>query len=438
MTTQQREANSALTHGAHPSLVVFSSLFPSDALPGAGVFIRERMFRVGQVLPLVVVSPRPWFPLQGLLRRFKPHFRPDVSGREVQQGVEILRPRFLSVPGVLRRFDGWSMALGAYPTLRLLRRQGRLDILDAHFCYPDGYAAVTAARWLGIPVTITLRGTEPRHAQDPVLRPLLKSALSGASRIFAVAEALRKVAIDVGVPPEKVRVIGNGVDSHTFRRVDRQGARRVLRLPSDAKVLISVGGLVERKGFHRVIASLPALRVRHPAIHYLVVGGASPEGDWTDRLKAQVKALGLQDCVHFIGPLKPDELKGPLSAADVFVLSTRNEGWANVFLEAMACGLPVVTTDVGGNREVVSQPELGIIVPFDDAIALSTAIDSALTREWNSDAIIEFARTHAWEARVKTLVEEFLSIANDRQGLASSKTGSPTIPANASSQRGGP
>jgi glycosyltransferase involved in cell wall biosynthesis len=212
----------------------------------------------------------------------------------------------------------------------------------------------------------------------------------------------------------------------------------VLRLPSDAKVLISVGGLVERKGFHRVIASLPALRVRHPAIHYLVVGGASPEGDWTDRLKAQVKALGLQDCVHFIGPLKPDELKGPLSAADVFVLSTRNEGWANVFLEAMACGLPVVTTDVGGNREVVSQPELGIIVPFDDAIALSTAIDSALTREWNSDAIIEFARTHAWEARVKTLVEEFLSIANDRQGLASSKTGSPTIPANASSQRGGP
>ena len=135
----------------------------------------------------------------------------------------------------------------------------------------------------------------------------------------------------------------------------RRETRRApsLELPSDAPVLVSVGALVERKGFHRVMECLPILRSRHPGLRYLIVGGASPEGDWSAVLRRRAQELGLQDCVVFLGPLAPERLKVPLSAADVFVLATRNEGWANVFLEAMACGLPVVTTDVGGNAEVV-------------------------------------------------------------------------------------
>ena len=110
----------------------------------------------------------------------------------------------------------------------------------------------------------------------------------------------------------------------------------------DAPVLESVGALVERKGFHRVIECLPALRRRFPGLRYLVVGGPGPEGDWGARLRRDVIDLGLQECVVFLGTLAPGELNVPLSAADVFVLATRNEGWANVLLEAMACGLPVV------------------------------------------------------------------------------------------------
>ncbi len=191
--------------------------------------------------------------------------------------------------------------------------------------------------------------------------------------------------------------------------------RARFKLPAEAKVLITVGGLTERKGFHRVIELLPALLQQFPELHYLVVGGASAEGDWGGRLRQQVEALGLGERVHFLGTMPPEALREPLSAADVFVLSTRNEGWANVLLEAMACGLPVVTTDVGGNAEVVPRPELGTVVPFDDAPALQQALSDALARQWDRDAIIAYARDNGWDKRIDLLCDIFTDVA--KQGV---------------------
>ncbi len=394
-----------------PAVVVLSSLFPSSIQPGAGPFVRERMFRVGRRLPLCVVAPSPWFPFQDLLRRWRPHFRPGAPHYEQQQGFDVWYPRFFSVPSVLKRLDGLALAIGAYPRLRALKRAGRLDLLDSHFGYPDGYAAVLLGRWLGVPVTITLRGTEARHAADPALRPLLLKALLGADRVFAVADALKQVAVSIGVPAEKITVVGNGVDTVRFVPVDRDEARAALGLPVNAPVLISVGGLVERKGFHRVIELLPRLRERWPGLIYLIVGGASAEGNNRQQLEQQVAQLGLGDTVRFLGSLPPDALKQPLSAADVFVLSTRNEGWANVFLEAMACGLPVVTTDVGGNREVVDRDSLGIVVRFGDAAALEAALDQALATPWDRTEIRCHAEDNAWDGRVDRLCQAFAEIA---------------------------
>lgn len=407
-----------------PSIVVFSSLFPSAVQPGAGPFVRERMFRVGRRLSLCVVAPTPWFPLQGLLRRWRPHFRPGAPHYEQQQGFDVWYPRFFSVPSVLKRLDGLAMAMGAYPRLRALKRARRLDLIDAHFGYPDGYAAVLLGRWLGVPVTITLRGTEARHAADPALRPLLLKALLGADRVFAVADALKQVVMSIGVPGDKITVVGNGVDTARFVPVDRDEARAALGLPANAPVLISVGGLVERKGFHRVIELLPRLRERWPGLIYLIVGGASAEGNNRPQLEQQVAQLGLGDTVRFLGSLPPDALKQPLSAADVFVLSTRNEGWANVFLEAMACGLPVVTTDVGGNREVVDRDSLGIVVPFGDAAALEAALDQALATHWDRTAIRRHAEDNAWDGRVDRLCQAFAEIAG-RAGATEAATPNP-------------
>jgi teichuronic acid biosynthesis glycosyltransferase TuaC len=398
---------------ASPRLIVFSSLFPHTGQPGAGLFVRERLFRVGRVLPITVVSPRPWFPGQGLIRRFRPGYRPPAPLLETQDGVTVRFPRFFAFPGIGRRFDGLFMAVSCLPLLWRLQREG-YNLIDAHFAYPDGYAASLLGRWLRLPACITLRGSETPQSRNPVLRARIAAALGRAAWVFAVADALRRLGLSLGLAEAKAQVVGNGVDVERFAPMDRLAARTRFGLPGDAQVLISVGGLVERKGFHRVIACLPDLLARHPDLYYLIVGGSSPEGDMSAALKQQVADLGLGERVRFLGALPPDELKWPLSAADVFVLATSNEGWANVFLEAMACGLPVVTTDVGGNREVVCREDLGEVVSFGDQAALAAALERALGRTWDRRSIRAWAEENSWDSRVKELVATFRRLLESR------------------------
>jgi glycosyltransferase involved in cell wall biosynthesis len=396
-----------MTDRARPNVLVIASLFPSDNRPVAGLFIRERMFRVAERMPLCVISPQPWFPLQGLIRSFKPNYRPPQPNHEIQQDIDVWFPRFLSLPGVARWLDGFFMALSCFFLVRRLRRERGINLLDSHFAYPEGYAATLLGRWLNLPVTITLRGTEVPLARDSARCKRMLRAIHDASRVFAVADSLKRHVVSLGADADKIRVVGNGVDCHKFFPIDRAAAREQLGLPQDAKILVSVGGLVERKGFHRVIELLPDLLTRFPDLHYVVVGGACPEGDLTQFLKDMVARLGLGERVHFLGAIAPEALHKPLSASDVFVLATANEGWANVFLEAMACGLPVVTTDVGGNREVVCDESLGAITPFGDNRALSAALAEALAREWNRARIIAYAQANSWDTRVAILEQEF-------------------------------
>jgi len=219
----------------------------------------------------------------------------------------------------------------------------------------------------------------------------------------------------LGADPSRTLVVGNGVDISKFQPCAKDEARAKLGISSTARVMISVGGLVERKGFHRVIPLLPELLKTYPDLVYLIVGGASAEGDNRQELEKMVADLGLGPHVRFLGPKPHEALAEVLSAADVFVLATRAEGWANVFLEAMACGLPVVTTDVGGNREVVCRPELGAVVPFGDAQALGLALQMALKTQWNAECIRQYAQENAWPHRVQMLLDVFHGMAADQQ-----------------------
>lgn len=400
--TGHRAMNAVAAAG--PPMVVLSSLFPSAAQPGAGLFIRERMFRVARALPLTVVAPQAWFPGQGMIRRFHPGYRVQAVPYESQAGIDVYFPRALALPAMGRRWDGVSMALAALPLVRRLKHEGRCRILDAHFAYPDGVAATLLGRWLDLPVSITLRGTEPRHLGDPALRPQVLRALDAADQIFAVSESLRQVAIAAGVDGARIAVVGNGVDTEVFQPVDRDAARARLGIAADASVLVTVGALVPRKGQHLVLKVLPALLARHPRLVYLMIGGASREGDASAALRRQVAELGLEPHVRFLGPLAPAELKHPLSAADISVLASSNEGWANVILEAMACGLPVVASDVGGNAEVVCRESLGLIYAYGKEGALEAALEAALSRTWNREPILAYARENTWDLRVDQIL----------------------------------
>ena len=389
---------------ASPHLVVLSTLFPSAAEPVAGVFIRERMFRVGRTLPVTVIAPQHSLEREPRLRRWRPNYRPERQRYEVMDGFEVHRPRFFAVPGLLRRLDGWSIALSVWPLLKRLRASGRADVLDVHFGFPDGHAGHLLARWSGLPYLVTLRGKEERLRHQAPLGRRMAHAVQKADRVVAVSAALRQVGIELGASPDRSVLIGNGIDLGKFTPIDRAEARQRLGIAADAHVMVSVGSLVERKGFHRVMKSMPALLAEYPRLVFLVVGGPGPEGDYSAELQATVEQLGLGAHVRFLGPMAPRDLHVPLSAADLFVLATRYEGWANVLLEAMACRLPVIATDVGGNAEVVCRPELGRIVPFGDESELTRALAEALSHDWDRRAIRSYAEANTWDRRVEQVI----------------------------------
>ncbi|MCG5494767.1 glycosyltransferase [Ectothiorhodospira variabilis] len=389
-----------------PHLVVYTHVFPNQVQPTYGVFVRERMFRVAKDLPVTVVAPVPWFPGQALLRRLRAHYRPEPPYHEVQQGIDVYHPRFLSIPRFFKFTDGLFEALFTWPLMRRLKREGRLDLIDAHFVHPDGVAAWLLGSWLRVPHTITLRGTILRISKTRLRRWLATRAMKQAARVFSVADSLRQTAITMGVSPNHVQVVSNGINLEFFQPEDRQACRQRLGIPVDAQVLITVGTLNERKGFHRVIEQMPTLLQRYPNLLYLAVGGENPDGD-KQRLLDLAASLGVEDRVIFAGQQPPEALRHYYCAADLFVLPTRFEGWANVFLEAAACGLPTVTTRVGGNAEVISSPTLGRLVPLGDGEALREAITTALEEPWDHEAIIAHARANAWEQRIPELLIAF-------------------------------
>jgi glycosyltransferase involved in cell wall biosynthesis len=346
--------------------LVLSFLYPNDAQPIAGVFVRERIVKVSRLADLFVISPQPWSPFDGLIRRFvKSGYRPWPARPDTaEDGFEVIRPRFLSVPGVLRSADGVSMAISVYLTLFRRGLSQDVRLIDAHFAFPDGYAAFLLSRWLRVPYCVTLRGAKDTDTIGTPRESMLRRSLQNASAVIGVSDSLRRFAVSVGCNPERALAITNGVDGGKFFPEDRAEARRRLGLPQEAKVMISVGSLIPLKGHHRVIDTMPELLKRFPDLRLLVVGGPTSFGDTSGMIKAQIERLGLAKEVMMCGRVSPDQLRWYLSAADLFVLATENEGWPNALMEALGCGLPIVTTDVGGNAEIVCSPEMGSLVPY--------------------------------------------------------------------------
>ena len=390
-------------------ILVLTSVFPNHKQPGLGVFVRERMFKVAEQCELKVVAPVAWFPLIRLLRK---NYRPIVAFHEIQNGIEVFHPKFFNIPRYFKFLDGFFFFLCSLYTLRTIRKTFDFDVIDAHFTYPDGFGAVLLGKYFRRPVTITVRGTIRKFSRTASIRPLVKYALQNAAQVFAVCEDLRQAAIEAGGYPDNIEVIANGVDNAKFFRVDQASARQALQLDLTRKIIISVGGLTERKGFHRIIEQLPVLRDKFPDILLIIVGGSSVEGDNEVYLRKRVNELSLTDHVLFAGAQPHDQLYRWLNAADIFCLATSNEGWANVFLEAMACGLPVVTTAVGGNPEVICSDDLGILVPFGDSEALKTAIESALLRNWDRNKIVDYASENTWDRRVALLLDRFRTLTH--------------------------
>jgi teichuronic acid biosynthesis glycosyltransferase TuaC len=386
-------------------ILVVTSVFPNCKQPTLGIFVRERMFKVAEHCDLKVIAPVPWFPYAGWI---KEGYRPSVPYIETQEGIEVYHPRFFNIPRFFKFLDAFFFFLSAIFTARRIRRQFNFDLIDSHFVYPDGVGAAMLGWLLRKPVTITVRESKIRRLlKTPLLAPQIKVALRSATKVFSVSKDLKDAVTDAGVADEKVVVVPNGVDIKKFNPIDKTEARHELGLPHHRKIIISVGWLIEHKGFHKVISVLPLVKQTFPDILFLIVGGAPVSGNYEPVLRRMVKELGLEDNVIIAGSQPHDTLFKWLSSSDLFCLATRNEGWANVFLEAMACGLPVVTTAVGGNREVVSSDDYGLFFDPGSESDICETIVNALRKNWDRAKIIDYARSNSWNERVIRLLSQF-------------------------------
>lgn len=392
-------------------LLVFSTVFPNAAQPHHGVFVRERMRGLPSDVEVRVVAPAPWFPFVSGLR---PGFRPSVPKEEVQDGVRVVHPRFLSIPGFAKSLDGFLLFLSSLPAFIRLRREFRFDAIDAHFVYPEGLAAVLLGKVFRVPVLITLRGMLPLLVPFRLRRPQLRFALRKAARIVAVSNSLKEDAVRLGIDPGRVRVIENGIDPDLFRALDRTEARRSLGLPEDGPLLVSVGTLSPRKGFHLVMEAMASLR---PDLRFAIVGGAGAEGAMESELRALAARLGLEDRVIFAGPRGRAELASWYSAADLFVLASGHEGCPNVVLEALACGTPVVATPVGNVAELVTA-DVGIVAER-QVPELAAAIGQALARDWDRQTVRARIEPRTWQAVGREVMEEIRAAVVESEPIRS-------------------
>ena len=349
-------------------LLTFTSLYPNAAQPIHGVFVENRLRRLVATgtIESRVVAPVPWFP-SGLSAFGRYGAFARVPRREERHGLALYHPRFAAIPKVGMALSPDLMARGARRSvLHLIESGYDFDIIDAHYFYPDGVAAALLAESLRKPLVITARGSDVNlFPHYRAARRRILWAAGRAAHIITVSAALQRRLIELGVPEEKITVIRNGVDLEIFAPQDRAACRRALGLQGPS--LLMVGSLVALKGHRLVIEALAGL----PDWSLMIAG----EGPERGALERQVKRLDLSRRVRFLGTLAHEALPRLYSAADLLVLASSSEGIANVLLESMACGTPVVTTAAGGCAEVVTCSDAGTVLTERSPQALREAIE---------------------------------------------------------------
>lgn len=376
-------------------LLTFTTLYPHTGMPNQGVFVENRLRHLvgtGQVTS-TVLAPVPWFPSRH--RRFGLWARYAMAEAEEQRhGLRVLHPRYAVIPKLGMRVAPAALyASSARALARLVRFGLEVDAIDSHYLYPDGVVAVALGRRFGLPVVMTARGSDVTQLPDySGPRRMIRGAMARADAMISVSAGLKRAMVALGAQAERITVLRNGVDLTLFcppgSAEDRAEQRAALGIAGPT--LLSVGHLIPRKGHHHVIEALLHL----PGWRLVIVG----EGPERGRLEALAARLGVADRLQMTGGLAHAALGQFYGAADMLVLASSREGWANVLLEAMACGTPVVASDIPGNPEVVQRREAGLVVQRNTPEGFADGVRALWADLPDRKAVRAYAEEFSWDA----------------------------------------
>lgn len=349
-----------MTGGRPRRLLSLSTLYPNAHTPQFGTFVARSLEALAarDDWEVTAINPIGIPPLA--LGRYRALAAAAVDG--IENGLEVHRPSFLLLPHMGGRINPSMIARAVLPLARRLHAERPFDLVDAQFFYPDGPAAAWIAGQLGLPYAIKARGSDIGYwGAKPYARAQMIEAAAGARGLLAVSQALREDMIALGMPPGRIAVHYTGLDRDRFRPLAHSGLRTKLgaqlgiALGETDKLVATVGALIDRKGQDLVIGAVASI----PGTRLLLVG----RGEDEKHLRGLAADLGVAERVHFLGSVDHDLLPVILSAADAMALPSKKEGLANAWVEAIACGTPIVISDAGGARELVTGPEAGFVVP---------------------------------------------------------------------------
>jgi glycosyltransferase involved in cell wall biosynthesis len=380
-------------------ILVFSTLFPNAVRPGHAIFVETRLRELVATgrLEAKVIAPVPWFPFRHpRFGEYAMHAR--VPRAETRYGLEVLHPRYLSLPKIGMTLAPYLLYRALRPVLQGVLERYPFDVIDAHYFYPDGVAAVMLGRSLRKPVTVTARGTDINLIAEYALpRRMIRWAACHAAGVITVSQALKDRLQALGVREDGIRVLRNGVDLNRFSPAEREMTRN--RLGMKRKMLLSVGNLLLFKGHHLAIQALASL----PDCDLVIIGS----GPDRPMLEAMARERRLAERLRFTGSIGQDELREYYRAADALILASSREGWPNVLLEAMACGTPVVAYAVGGTPEIITTPDAGLLIQERSSEALVKGIRHLFSHYPDRRATRRHAERFSWAATTRGQLELF-------------------------------
>lgn len=386
-------------------ILTFSTLFPNAVTPGHGIFVETRLRHLvasGHVQARVM-APVPWFPFKRPSRYAK---FAHVPREEIRAGIQVSHPRFFVLPKIGMSAAPLLLASAVKPALgRMIDEGYDFDLIDAHYFYPDGVAAAMLGKYFNKPVVITARGSDitlfPRYRLP---RAMIRWAASQAAGVITVCRALQDEMHTRGFNAVRVTALRNGVDLDLFAPVERSTVRA--RLGLTQFTLLAVGHLVPVKAQELIIAALPLL----PDVQLLIAG----DGPNRKMLNDLAHTLGVAHRVTLLGAVAQAQLRDYYGAADALVLPSSREGWANVLLEAMACGTPVIASRVWGTPEVVAAPEAGLLMSERSAQGVAAAVASLRANYPDRAATRRYAERFSWDDTTAGQVQLFRDILTAR------------------------